>query len=270
MDKRPVLFFDSGIGGLTVLREVRVLIPEMQFIYVADDAGFPYGNWEENVLKNRILKVFTNLLALYNPVLCVIACNTVSTLMMTDLRERFPHILFVGTVPAIKSAAEQTKSGFISVLATPGTVTRAYTHELINAFAAQCHVQLVGSEKLAGFAEDYLRGKPINLKELRHEILPCFVEKNGKYTDIIVLACTHYPFLLHFFRKQALWPVKWINPAKAIAKHTRSLLPERVYPQNMKKHKDFALFTSQNITSSTERLLKRFRLNIMKGVDFGV
>ncbi|WP_208435815.1 glutamate racemase [Bartonella phoceensis] len=270
MDKRPVLFFDSGIGGLTVLREVRVLLPEMQFIYVADDAGFPYGDWKENILKNRIVKIFTNLLALYNPVLCVIACNTVSTLMMADLRQKFPHILFVGTVPAIKSAAEQTKSGFISVLATPGTIQRAYTHELINSFAAQCDVKLVGSNKLARFAEDYLRGKPINLKELRHEILPCFVEKNGKYTDIIVLACTHYPFLLHFFREQALWPVEWIDPAKAVAKHTRSLLEEKVHSKKLKKYKDFALFTSQNITSSTKCLLEGFHLNVVKGVDFGV
>ncbi|EJF77353.1 glutamate racemase [Bartonella sp. DB5-6] len=270
MDERPVLFFDSGIGGLTVLREVRMLVPERQFIYVADDTGFPYGSWEENVLKNRILKIFKNLLTLYNPALCVIACNTVSTLMMADLRQKFSHILFVGTVPAIKSAAEQTKSGFISVLATPGTVKRSYTHELINSFATQCHVQLVGSEKLAGFAEDYLRGKPINLEELRHEIFPCFVEKNGKYTDIVVLACTHYPFLINFFREQALWPVAWIDPAKAVAKHTRSLLPKRVIPKTIKKHKDFALFTSQNVTSSTRRLLKGFSLNIMKGVDFGV
>ncbi|MGF7157701.1 glutamate racemase [Bartonella heixiaziensis] len=269
MDKRPVLFFDSGIGGLTVLREVRLLIPETQFIYVADDAGFPYGNWEENILKDHILKVFTNLLTLYNPILCVIACNTVSTLMMADLRKKFSHILFVGTVPAIKLAAEQTKSGFISVLATPGTVKRAYTHELINTFADQCHVQLVGSEKLASFAEDYLRGKSVDLRELRNEILPCFVEKNGKYTDIIVLACTHYPFLIHLFREQALWPVEWIDPAKAVAKHTRSLLPERMNHQNKKTYnKDFALFTSQNITSSTKRLLKGFGLNIVKGVDF--
>ncbi|MBB5073061.1 glutamate racemase [Bartonella callosciuri] len=270
MDERPILFFDSGIGGLTVLREVRILIPETQFIYVADDAGFPYGLWEENVLKKRILKIFTNLLTLYNPILCVIACNTVSTLMMADLRQKFPHILFVGTVPAIKSAAEQTKSGFISVLATPGTVKRAYTHELINSFAAQCHVQLVGSEKLAGFAEDYLRGKAIDLKALHYEILPCFVERNGKYTDIIVLACTHYPFLINFFREQALWPVEWIDPAKAIAKHTKSLLPERVHTKAMKKRKDFALFTSQNIMSSTESLLKGFGLNLMKGVDFRI
>ncbi|WP_074380688.1 glutamate racemase [Bartonella doshiae] len=272
MDEQSLLFFDSGIGGLTVLREARVLIPETQFIYVADDAGFPYGNWEENVLKDRILKIFINLLTLYNPTLCVIACNTASTLMMADLRQRFPHVLFVGTVPAIKLAAKQTKSGFISVLATPGTVKRAYTHELINSFADRCHVQLVGSEKLAGFAEDYLRGKPVDSEELRHEILPCFIEQNGKYTDIIVLACTHYPFLIHLFREQALWPVKWINPAKAIAKQTKSLLLGKIPHKNIniKKDKDFALFTSQNITSSTKRLLKGFGLNIMKRVDFEI
>ncbi|WP_375623183.1 MULTISPECIES: glutamate racemase [unclassified Bartonella] len=272
MDERPVLFFDSGIGGLTVLREVRVLIPEKQFIYVADDAGFPYGNWEENVLKDHILKIFTNLLTRYNPALCVIACNTVSTLMIADLRQNFPHVPFVGTVPAIKSAAEQTKSGFISVLATPGTVKRAYTNELINSFAGQCHVQLVGSKKLAGFAEDYLRGKSIDAEEIKKEILPCFVEKNGKYTDIIVLACTHYPFLINFFREQALWSVKWINPAKAIAKHTRSLLPlsEKIHQQSVKKYQDFVLLTSKNVTSSTERLLKGFGLKIMKRVDFGI
>ncbi|WP_455478388.1 glutamate racemase [Bartonella sp. B10] len=270
MDKCTLLFFDSGIGGLTILREVQVLVPEAQFIYVADDAGFPYGNWEDSILKNRILKIFINLLTLYNPHLCVIACNTVSTLMMTDLRKKFPHILFVGTVPAIKLAAQQTKSGFISVLATPKTVKRAYTHELINSFADQCHVQLVGSEKLAGFAEDYLRGKPINHKELRHEILPCFVEKNGKYTDIIVLACTHYPFLISLFREQALWPVEWIDPAKAVAKHIKSLLIGKVHYKNVKEHQDFALFTSNNITFSTERLLKKFGLNIMKGVDFSI
>ncbi|WP_336279268.1 glutamate racemase [Bartonella sp. CB175] len=268
MVKKPILFFDSGIGGLTVLKEMRVLIPEAQFVYVADDAGFPYGSWEEDVLKNRIFRIFTNILKRYNPALCVIACNTVSTLMIGDLRQNFPHIVFVGTVPAIKSAAKQTKSGFISVLGTPGTVKRAYTHELINSFAGQCHVQLVGSKKLAEFAEDYLRRKPINSEKLRHEILPCFVEKDGKYTDIVVLACTHYPFLINLFRKQALWPVKWIDSAKAVAKHARSLLPEKMHHQDINQHKNFALFTSQNITASTEHLFKRFGLDVMKGVDF--
>ncbi|WP_041582976.1 glutamate racemase [Bartonella australis] len=270
MDKRPLLFFDSGIGGLTVLREVYALVPEFQFIYVADDAGFPYGVWEEDVLKRRILKIFTNLLELYNPTLCVIACNTVSTLMMADLRNEFPHVLFVGTVPAIKLAAGRTKSGLISVLATPGTVKRAYTYELIKSFAGQCRVQLVGSEKLAGFAEDYLHGYPVNYEDLRREILPCFVEENGKYTDVIVLACTHYPFLVNLFCEQAPWPVEWINPAKAVARHTRSLLLPKMQSKNLKKHENLALFISQNISFPTEHLLKRFNLNIIKGVDFNL
>ncbi|MCZ2204257.1 glutamate racemase [Bartonella sp. A05] len=270
MSKQPLLFFDSGIGGLTILREVRALIPESQFIYVADDAGFPYGIWNEDILKCRILKIFENLLKLYKPALCVIACNTVSTLMITDLRQKFSNTLFVGTVPAIKTAAEQTKSGFISVLATPGTVKRAYTHELIDSFAGQCQVQLVGSEKLAGFAEDYLRGCPINHEKLRQEILPCFVEKNGKCTDTIVLACTHYPFLINLFRQQALWPVEWIDPAKAIAQYTRSLLPNGIQNKKAKKLKDFALFTSQDISFPTKRLFQKFGLNTIKGIDFGV
>ncbi|WP_332065554.1 glutamate racemase [Bartonella sp. CB189] len=268
MSQQSILFFDSGIGGLTVLKEMRVLIPEAQFIYVADDAGFPYGNLEEDILKDRILMLFANLLTYYNPTLCVIACNTVSTLMIKELREHFPHMLFVGTVPAVKLAAKQTKSGFISILATPGTVKRAYTHELINSFAGQCHVQLVGSKKLAEFSEDHLRGKPIDSEKLRHEILPCFVEKDGKYTDIIVLACTHYPFLINLLRKQALWPVRWINPAKDVAKHARSLLPEKISRKDINKYKDFALFTSENITPSTKNLLKRFGLEIVKRVDF--
>ncbi|ATO57390.1 glutamate racemase [Bartonella sp. 1-1C] len=268
MSEQSLLFFDSGIGGLTILREVRLFVSEYQFIYIADNEGFPYGIWEEEILKRRILKIFTYLLELYNPALCVIACNTASTLMIKDLRRAFPNIRFVGTVPAIKLAAEQTKSGVISVLATPSTVRCAYTHELINSFAGQCHVQLVGSEKLAGFAESYLHGYPINHEELHHEILPCFIEKNGKLTDTVVLACTHYPFLINLFREQALWPVDWIDPAKAIAKHIRSLLPINIQNKNMKKHTDFALFTSQNISPATENLLQKFHLKVMKGVDF--
>ncbi|MCZ2328271.1 glutamate racemase [Bartonella sp. F02] len=267
-DKKSLLFFDSGIGGLTVLKEVRLLVPDFQFIYVADNAGFPYGVWKNDTLKTHILKLFEKLLTLYNPALCVIACNTVSTLMITDLRQKFPHTSFVGTVPAIKTAAEQTKSGFISVLATPGTIKSTYTHELINSFARQCDVRLIGSEKLAGFAENYLLGKSVDCNELHREILPCFIEKNGKYTDVIVLACTHYPFLIDFFRKQALWPVEWIDSAKAVAKHTKSLLIEKIQNKTIEKASDFALFTSQNIDFSMKHLLQSFGFNIIKRIDF--
>ena len=111
MSERPILMFDSGIGGLTVLREARVLMPDRRFVYVADDAAFPYGAWEEPALRSHILKLFRTLLDRFDPEISVIACNTASTLVIDALREAFPGHPFVGTVPAIKPAAERTRSG---------------------------------------------------------------------------------------------------------------------------------------------------------------
>lgn len=262
MKQRPILFFDSGLGGLTVLREARVLMPERQIVYVADNAAFPYGAWEEVALKQHINTLFDELIKQYQPILCVIACNTASTLMLADLREKFIDVNFVGTVPAIKPAAEQTRSRLISVLATPGTVKRAYTHDLIHSFASQCDVTLVGSAKLASFAEDYLRNKPIDPQQLIKEISPCFVEKDGKHTDIIVLACTHYPFLVNLFRKYAPWPVDWIDPAEAIAKRALSQLPQLPLMCEFEPHNDIAHFTKPNIAPSMYRLLQGFGLKV--------
>lgn len=260
MSERPILFFDSGIGGLTVLREARIFIPDRHFIYLADDAAFPYGAWEERDLKNHIIELFDTYLNQYDPALCVVACNTASTLVLDDLRRVFSSISFVGTVPAIKPAAEQTRSGLISVLATPGTVKRAYTHELINSFASKCHVELVGSAKLAAFAEDYLRRTPVDLERVKEEIAPCFIERDGKRTDIVVLACTHYPFLVNLFRKCAPWPVDWIDPAEAIAKRSLSLLPDADEVHQLDQQLDVAHFTSCRSDYATRRLLHGFGL----------
>lgn len=258
---QPVLMFDSGIGGLTVLRETRVLIPERGFIYIADDAGFPYGGWEEQALRERILSLFEELLQEHAPEICVIACNTAFTLAGADLRERFPHMTFVGTVPAIKPAAERTRSGLVSVLATPGTVKRAYTRDLIQSFATQCHVQLVGSENLARMAEAHIRGEAVSDEAVMAEISPCFIEKGGRKTDIVVLACTHYPFLTDVFRRIAPWPVDWLDPAEAIARQARRKVPlvEGLEPTH---HHDFAVFTSGDPDFVTRRLMHSFGLSI--------
>ncbi|MGE7369217.1 glutamate racemase [Neorhizobium sp. NPDC001467] len=257
---RPVLVFDSGIGGLTVLREARVLMPERGFIYVADDAGFPYGGWEEEALNARILSLFEKLLADYRPEICIIACNTAFTLAGAALRETFPEMTFVGTVPAIKPAAERTRSGLVSVLATPGTVKRAYTRDLIQSFATQCDVRLVGSQNLARMAEAYIRGEPLTDDEVQAEIAPCFVETDGKKTDIVVLACTHYPFMANLFRRLAPWPVDWLDPAEAIARQARRKVPlidGAEHPEDF----DFAVFTSGNPNFATRRLMQGFGLS---------
>ncbi len=261
---RPVLVFDSGIGGLTVLREARVLMPQQHFVYVADDAGFPYGAWPDNALCDHLLELFARLIADHAPALVIIACNTASTLVLDDLRQAFPAISFVGTVPAIKPAAERTRSGLISVLATPGTVERAYTRDLIQSFAAQCHVRLVGSLQLAGLAERHVRRAPVDDALIRAEIIDCFLDRQGRRTDIIVLACTHYPFLANVFRRLAPWPVDWLDPAEAIARRACSILDAGNEAASCALAREVAcdhvVFTSGNPDFAICRLMQGFGL----------
>ena len=190
-----ILVFDSGLGGLTVFRELQRLRPEADYLYVADDAAFPYGRHAADVVISRVGAVMQTALSRFQPDAVVIACNTASTLVMGPLRATWPHVPFVGTVPAIKPAAEQTQSGLFSVLATPGTVARDYTHDLVRQFAEHCDVELVGSKRLASLAEAFMQGEAVDDADIWAEIAPCFVAQDGRRTDVIVLACTHYPLL---------------------------------------------------------------------------
>lgn len=221
-----ILIFDSGLGGLTVFREVRAARPDACFVYVADDAGFPYGELAEDVLIARVRKEIGEAIAQHAPDLVVIACNTASTLALGDLRAHF-SVPFVGTVPAIKPACAQSSTKRIAVLGTLATVGREYTRALIREFAADCAVDLVGSPRLAPIAEASLAGEPVDDAEIARELAPCFVDKDGHRTDTVVLACTHYPLLLDHFRKVAPWPVAWVDPAPAIARRVADLLHER-------------------------------------------
>lgn len=262
MTDRPVLVFDSGVGGLTVLREARVLIPDRRFVYVADDAAFPYGPWPEDTLRSHIVGLFGQLIREHDPEVAVIACNTASTLVLGDLRSAFPNTPFVGTVPAIKPAAERTRSGLVSVLATPGTVKRQYTRDLIGEWASRVHVRLVGSEKLATLAETYMRDGFVDEDAVRREIEPCFIEQDGERTDIVVLACTHYPFLVNRMRKTAPWPVDWVDPAEAIARRTLSLLkPAAEKVEISSIGADRAVFTSGQPNAAARRLMHGFGLS---------
>jgi glutamate racemase len=218
-----VLVFDSGIGGLSVAREVRDALPLADMVYVADDAGFPYGDWREPALTERVVALIDDLVVRIEPSAVVIACNTASTLVLPPLRAR--HVVpFVGTVPAVKPAAEITRSGFVSVLGTFGTMQREYTRALIQEHAGNCHVRLVGSGNLASLAETHMRGGQVDDAAIWAEIEPAFVERDGKRTDVIVLACTHYPFLVDRCRRLAPWPVTWIDPAPAIARRVASVV----------------------------------------------
>jgi glutamate racemase len=217
------LVFDSGLGGLTVLAEIRLRRPDVEIVYVADDAAFPYGRLSEAELVARVGTVMARVIPDHRPDIVVIACSTASTLALPRLRSAYPQP-FVGVVPAIKPAAQASRSGLISVPATRGTVTRDYTHALLRDHAANCQVTLVGSAALAPIAERAIRGESVVDLEIAREIEPCFVESGGKRTDHVVLACTHFPLLLDALRRLSPWPVTFIDPAPAIARRLDSLL----------------------------------------------
>src|SRR6202166_1052453 len=217
-----ILMFDSGLGGVTAFREVAAARPEPDYIYVADDAAFPYGAIEEHALVARVVALMGELIEAHRPDLIVIPCNTASTIVLPDLRKNFA-VPFVGTVPAIKPACAGSTTPGVSVLGTEATVKREYTRALIRDYAGDCRVTLVGSKNLAGFAEVELDGAPVSDAMLQHEIAPCFVD-DGKRTDIVVLACTHYPLLLDRLRRLAPWPVTFVDPAPALGRRGTALL----------------------------------------------
>src|SRR5579864_8223901 len=220
--RETILLFDSGLGGLTVYREVAAARPHVDFVYVADDAGFPYGALPEPALVSRVVALMGELIETHRPDLVVIACNTASTIVLPDLRKNF-SLPFVGTVPAIKPACAASITKRVSVLGTEATVKREYTRALIRDYAQGCEVTLVGSKKLAAYAEAELAGAPVSDAALRAEMAACFVD-DGKRTDTVVLACTHYPLLLDRLRQLAPWPVNFIDPAPAIARRVVDLL----------------------------------------------
>jgi glutamate racemase len=222
-DDLRILVFDSGLGGLTVFAPISAARPDAMLTYVADDAFFPYGELSEPALVARVVSLMGELVAAYAPDLVVIACNTASTLVLAPLRARFPDLPFVGTVPAIKPAAAASRSRLITVLATPGTVARDYTRALIREFAGDCEVTLVGSHRLAGVAERALRGEAVADEEIAAEIAPGYVERDGRRTDQIVLACTHFPLLDARIRAAAPWEAELVDPAPAIARRVDAL-----------------------------------------------
>src|SRR6185312_12261885 len=186
-----IMVFDSGLGGMTVLREIVAARPEAHFVYVADDAFFPYGHHGEDEIIARVVPLIGELIDRHSPDLVVIACNTASTLVMSRLREAY-QVPFVGTVPAIKPACTRSKTRRVSVLGTRGTVQREYTRGLIRDFAQDCEVTLVGSPELASLAESALSGHEVRDRDILAELAP--------------------------------WPVDWIDPAPAIARRVSDLL----------------------------------------------
>jgi glutamate racemase len=218
-----ILVFDSGVGGLSIYQEVQRLVPFARYVYASDNEAFPYGTKREEEVIARVSDVLHRLISRFAPDVLVVACNTASTVALPKLRSHIP-IPLVGVVPAIKPAARVSKSRVIGLLATPGTVQRSYTRNLIDEFAQDCTVVRVGSSELVELAEDKLRGTTLDIERIRGIIAPLFAGEYGSKLDTVVLGCTHFPLLKTELTAASPWPVAWVDSGLAIAKRVRFLL----------------------------------------------
>lgn len=217
-----ILILDSGLGGLSVVAALRAALPGANLLYVADTGGFPYGQRSAEDVTARADAMLQHMCAHYPVGLAVIACNTLTTLSLAHLRAQHT-VPFVGTVPAVKVAAEQSQSKRFTLLATPRTVASDYTARLIAEHAASCVVDRVGAPNLALIAEDLLLGGTPDEAAIAADIAPAFFDDARGKTDTLVLGCTHYPFLSDAILRLAPWKVSLIDPAPAIARQAARL-----------------------------------------------
>lgn len=225
----PILVFDSGVGGLSIVAALRERMPDLPLTYACDNAAFPYGLKSDAWLLDRVPEVVAQLIERVQPCLLVVACNTASTVVLPALRERFP-LPVVGVVPAIKPAGLMTRSGHIGLLATQGTIKRPYTQRLIETFAGDCQVTRVGSNQLVELAEEVMAGCEIPDATLL-EILQPFLDEPR--LDTMILGCTHFPLLQKQLARVAEqagaqhW--QWVDSGAAIARRVLHLLAEAGY-----------------------------------------
>ena len=191
----PLLFFDSGVGGLSVLGPARDMLPNAPIVYAADNAAFPYGTKSEAELAARVPALLGRLVERFAPRLVVIACNTASTIALDHARAAL-DVPVVGTVPAIKLAALRSRTRVIGVLGTEATVRQPYVDDLAARFASDCVVVRNGSSLLVDLAERKIAGQRVSADEVRAAVAPGFAAHDGEAIDVVVLACTHFPLLI--------------------------------------------------------------------------
>lgn len=246
-----ILVFDSGVGGLSVAREIQQRLPQNPLVYASDNAFFPYGTKGEAELVARVDQVINELLLRYPADILVIACNTASTLTLPHLRSKL-SVPIVGVVPAIKPAAIMSKTGVIGLLATPATVARPYTHELIREYATNCQVISLGSSELVQIAEQKLRGEAIDMNAINNIAQELMRADQAEKMDVLVLACTHFPLLKDELAQHLPAQIKLIDSGAAIARRVEFLLADSAEPPAGYVPEHVAVFTQA--TQEAEQL----------------
>ena len=225
---RPLLIFDSGVGGLSVLQPTRALLPNAPIVYAADSAGYPYGTRRAAEIEARVPAVLGRLAERFDPALIVIACNTASTIALEGVRAAL-DLPVVGTVPAIKPAAEMSRTRAIGVLGTPATVVQPYVDRLAAEFAADCAVVRHGSAELVELAEAKLRGEETKSQDYARVLDGLLSRPDGDRIDTVVLACTHFPLVEEELAAAAPRPLAFVDGKEGIARRTAWLLRDRIW-----------------------------------------
>ncbi|GGI99900.1 glutamate racemase [Shewanella hanedai] len=258
----PILVFDSGVGGLSILEEVRKVLPDEDYCYLFDNARLPYGELDEQELIDGCESLIAATVDKVNASLVVIACNTASTLVLPVLRKAL-NIPVVGVVPAIKPAALYSKAEHIGLLATPGTIKRDYTHSLIKEFASSCQVELFGSSELVLLAEKKAAGNIILQEEISQLLYPI----KASALDTLVLGCTHFPILKDEIQEYLGDEVLLLDSGKAVAARVSSLIERNVKLKTGNKEM-VALYT-QEIEEGLKKSLAEFGFSSLSKVQTG-
>jgi glutamate racemase len=248
---RPILIFDSGVGGLSVLGPIRALLPRAPVVYVADSAGYPYGTKSAAEIEARVPALLGRLAERFDPELVVIACNTASTIALDAVRAAL-DLPIVGTVPAIKPAAERSASRVIGVLGTEATVRQPYVDRLSARFAADCLVLRHGSAELVELAESKLRGEDVEPARYATALDGLLDQPGGERLDTVVLACTHFPLVEAELAAAAPRPLTFVDGKEGIARRTAWLLREHDWPDSMPE--GLAVFTRRTAEMDAYRM----------------
>lgn len=222
MDNRPIGVFDSGVGGLSVWRAIRKLLPEESMVFLADSGHVPYGEKTTAELQDLTERI-TRFLLGKDCKMVVAACNTATVHAISHLRRVFPEVPFVGVVPVVKTLSSRTRTGTIAVLSTPATSRSEYLAGLIREFAPDKRVVNVGCDGLEDMVERGQVGTKATAALLERHLAPVL----SSDADVVGLGCTHYPFLRHRIKSMLGPGVRLYDPSRPVARRVRQVLAER-------------------------------------------
>lgn len=246
---KPILLFDSGVGGLTVLAELRKLLPQAPVIYAADNAGLPYGDKSEAQVAARVAGLLGRMTERLHPRLACIACNTASTIALDAVREVL-EIPVVGTVPAIKPAAAMTRTGVIGLLGTEATIRQGYVDRLEARFAADKTLLRLAAPELVSAAEARIRGDAVDSAAVARAVEALRAMPGGAQIDTVVLACTHFPLLEPELAAAFGSGVQFVHGAQGIARRIASLTEGQEF---RREDDDLALLTRDGLEAEAYR-----------------